>query len=304
MNILTYDKRKLSVNDNITEDLVEELIAEQFPELSHLPIKKVSFMGHDNRMFHLGSEMLIRCPSNKNYAMQVLKEQKWLPKISEFISFPIPRPLFLGKASKKFPYNWSIYNFLEGDSVNSVTLDDAQLENLAFDLVKFLNELYKIEISNAPVPGVHNYWRGCSPIVYDDDSRMLITKYKEIIDYKNANKSWEKAISSKWTGDPLWLHGDFASGNLLVKEGKLSAVIDFGCAAVGDPACDLVIAWTLFKEKSRKIFMNNMNLDSDTWNRARGWALWKALVTLDAIDNKEGEETKKQLEIINEVINE
>jgi aminoglycoside phosphotransferase (APT) family kinase protein len=288
----------------ITENLVKELVAEQFPELTYLEIRQVQLSGHDNKIFHLGDEMMIRMPSAKCYASQVLKEQEFLPKLSPFLSFPIPRPLFLGNPSKKYPFNWSIYSYLDGDSVSSLSLNNIQLENLAHDLAKFLKELHKINTSNGPPPGLHNYWRGDAPYVYDNDTRRLINKLSNEIDVSKAIETWEKAISSKFNQDLVWVHGDFASGNILTRDGRLSAVIDFGCMAVGDPACDLVIAWTLLKVMDRQIFKDNLSFDEDTWTRAKGWALWKALVTLENIDNKVSPDALKQLHIINEVYKE
>lgn len=90
---------------------------------------------------------------------------------------------------------------------------------------------------------------------------------------------WNLALESKWSKDPVWVHGDIAPGNILVKEGKLNAIIDFGVLGIGDPACDAAMAWTFFDDNSRKIFKNALNMDEETWNRARGWALWKALTT-------------------------
>lgn len=114
---------------------------------------------------------------------------------------------------------------------------------------------------------------------------------------------WEKAIGSMWSDSPVWLHGDFSAGNILVKDRRFAAVIDFGNMGVGDPACDLVIAWTFLKQESRKIFKSHMSLDSDTWNRARGWGLWKALITLASLESKTCPEALKQKNIINKILN-
>jgi aminoglycoside phosphotransferase (APT) family kinase protein len=91
---------------------------------------------------------------------------------------------------------------------------------------------------------------------------------------------WEAALEATWHGPSVWIHGDVTAANLLVVDGRLSAVVDFGCSSVGDPACDLTIAWTFFFGDSRKVFRDRMPLDEGTWARGRGWALWKALITL------------------------
>ena len=289
----------------ITVSLVTNLIKEQFPEWADLTIKPVEAGGHDNRTFRLGNERLVRMPSAAEYAQKVTKEQHWLPKLAPYLSLPIPMPIAIGKPSKDYPWNWSVYRWIEGTSANTQSLTDKNLQHIALQLANFLNELQKIDISDSPLlPGLHNFWRGSHPSVYDADARKYIIKLQDIIDAKAAASVWEKAISSKWNKIPVWIHGDLTSGNFLLKDGKLAAVIDFGGTAVGDPACDLVIAWTFLKKESREIFKRNLNLDSDTWARARGWALWKACFELTELKDKKILEASKHIQIISAVINE
>jgi len=158
----------------------------------------------------------------------------------------------MGMPSKSYPWNWSIYKWLDGRSANQVKLNDEHLKTIALQLANFLNELHKFAPADAPPPGLHNWWRAAHTSVYDSDTRSLITKLRHLIDANRVSSLWEKAISSKWNKDPVWVHGDVTSGNILVKDNKLSAVIDFGCLGVGDPACDLTIAWTFFKNESRE----------------------------------------------------
>lgn len=292
------------IKPNITEDLVSELIAEQFPEYAHLSIRSVKSQGNDNRTFNLGDKMLVRLPSAEKYAAKVVKEQKWLLILAPHLSLPIPTPLHLGAPSQNYPWNWSIYNWIEGDSANALDINDLESQAIALDLAKFLNELQKIDITGAPVPGKHNFYRGASPKVYDEEARYSIKSLRGFIDTDRATAIWEKAVSSKWDKDPVWIHGDLAVGNILIKNKKLSAVIDFSAICVGDPACDLVIAWNSFTNKSRQIFKEQCNLDADTWDRAKGWALWKAMLTVNEIEDKNGLDSLEQLQIINEVINE
>ena len=291
-------------NIEITLPLVKDLVAKQFPQWSNLLVKPIELSGWDHRTFHLGDEMLLRLPSAEGYAAQVLKEQKWLPKLAKCLNTKIPEPIAMGKPSKEYPWNFSIYNWIEGKSANSINLDDKVLEIVASQLAQFLNELHKVDTLSAPMPGAHNYYRGAHPSVYDKETRDAISNLKNIIDTKKALLVWEKAIESKWDKDPVWIHGDFSSGNILIKDNKLNAVIDFGCTGIGDPACDLVIAWTFLKNKSRDIFKSEIDIDNNTWNRARGWALWKALITLDSNENKEDAQALEQFRIINDVLNE
>ncbi len=267
---------------SITTILVQELIAEQFPEYAHLSIRSVKSQGNDNRTFHLGDEMLVRLPSGEEY---------------------VPKPIVMGNPSNDYPWDWSIYRWLKGGSANTVELNDIALDTIAIQLAYFLQELHKFDADIDSAPELHNWWRAAHTSTYDEETRELINKLGNVIDARKASSLWQKAISSKWGKRAVWVHGDVASGNILLNEGKLCAVIDFGCMGIGDPACDLTIAWTFFKNNSRKVFKNTFNFDTETWERARGWALWKAMFTLNEIEDKASLEAIKQLQIINEVIN-
>lgn len=258
--------------------------------------------GVDNRVFRLGDEMLIRLPSASGYAAQVKKEQKWLPILAANLSIQIPSPVAMGGPSDAYPCNWSVYRWIEGKSANSLELKDQKLCQIAHDLASFLLELHSIETGGAPEAGLHNYYRGGSLSVYDSDTKKLINDLQTIIDKERALAVWQKALSKSWSRQPVWVHGDIASGNLLIDKGRLNAVIDFGCMGVGDPACDLVIAWTFFKDESRQIFMQKMNLDPDTWARARGWALWKACFELAGLEDKSKVDALGQKQLIQEIL--
>lgn len=291
------------VNVEITLSIVKKLILEQFPEWSNLPIEPVKQGGVDNRTFRLGKEMLIRLPSAEGYAAQVQKEQEWLPKLALHLSIAITKPLAQGKPSKDYPFNWSIYKWIDGESANIISLDDSQLQHIALQLAQFLNELHVINITDSYFPGTHNFWRGSHPSVYDAQVRSVVKILHDVVDIEKILTIWKKAMESKWEKTPVWVHGDFASGNILIKDGNLAAVIDFGCMGVGDPACDLTIVWTFLTSESRNVFKSNLiGLDPHTWDRAKGWALWKALITLEQIDNKENLEALKQKKVINEIL--
>ncbi len=283
--------------------LARKLIAEQFPEYADLPITDVEKQGHDNRTYRLGEHMLIRMPTAADYALKVPKEQELLPQLAKRLSVSIPAPIKMGKPSADYPYLFSIYKWLPGKSINLLTLTDQDKEQLAFDLAKFLKELQAITDVEGPEPGQHNWWRGDHVSVYDKGAREQIVELAEIIDVTRALALWDQACATKWDKNPVWIHGDFAIGNILMDGGKLSAVIDFGGAAVGDPACDLVIAWTYLNGKARKIFISEMNMDDDTWLRARAWALWKATFELCQIADKNSSEAGLQKRIIDEVMN-
>lgn len=275
------------MNISITKTLAAGLIQEQFPAWADLPVHPVAVSGWDNRTFHLGDTMLIRMPSAAEYAENVLKEQQWLPVLAPHLSIQISQPIGLGKPSAAYPWYWSIYRWIEGESANIPDhLSDAILENIALGLAQFLQQLHAIPTTGAPLAGTHNFYRGGNLAVYDAETQKSITRLRGLIDTEKATECWQKAVDSAWTQAPVWVHGDLSAGNILINNNKLHAIIDFGCMAIGDPACDLVIAWTLLSGQSRDLFIENVAIDAATWNRARGWALWKALIRLDALKGK------------------
>lgn len=287
---------------DINVDIAYRLIVDQFPEYAHLPIISVEQQGHDNRTYRLGSELLIRMPTAEAYALKVPKEQELLPKLAPYLTLAIPIPVKMGMPSKYYPYPFSIYKWLPGRSINALKLDEKVLEDLALDLAKFLKELERIPAMNGPLPGQHNWWRGDHLSIYDDGAQKQIAQLSKLIDSKGAMKLWQASCHTKWNRPPVWIHGDVAIGNLLLREDRLSAVIDFGGMALGDPACDLVMAWTYFQSVAREIFIREMGMDEDTWLRARGWALWKATFELCQIGDKSSYEADKQIRIIESVL--
>ncbi len=287
---------------DINRTLVQNLIRSQFPEWSDLPIEKIAFEGWDNRTFRLGNHMLIRLPSAEAYAESVHKEQKWLPFLAPELSLEIPEPLGMGHPCDMYPWNWSIYKWIQGKSANLYTFNDEQLEIIAHQLSHFLKELHQIKIDRAPEPGPHNFFRGAHPSVYDKETRRAITNLKSFLDCERMIALWEKSLESRWHQPFVWIHGDLSAANIIIRENRLKAVIDFGGTGVGDPACDLSIAWTFFKNKSREVFKKNMDLDSNTWERARGWVLWKALVILESQVDKTSPEAKRNLKIVDDIV--
>ncbi|MFT4060266.1 MAG: aminoglycoside phosphotransferase family protein [Legionella sp.] len=284
----------------INDVLVSHLVAAQFPQWKNLPIRPVARSGWDNRTFHLGNEMLVRMPSDAEYALQVEKEQKWLPILAPQVPLPIPAPLALGKPTTEYPWHWSIYSWIEGEAAASAPIKN--LKDFAIDLAQFLAALEQIDSTNGPWAGPHSFYRGGPLLTYDAETRQALALLKNTIDVNTATEVWEKALETSWHSSPVWIHGDISVGNLLVRDGQLNAVIDFGQLAVGDPACDLAISWTLFKDESREAFRSAINLDTGTWARGRAWTLWKALICAANLTNSNAVETKQALNIIGEVL--
>lgn len=262
----------------ITPELVSRLVAAQFPRWADLPVTAVELDGWDNTTFRLGEDLVVRLPSADWYVAQVDKEHQWLPILAPQLPLPIPRPLAKGIPGSGFPRPWSVYRWLAGQHATMDRVGD--LNRFATDLADFLAALYKIDPAGGPEPGKHNFFRGGPLTTYDTETREAISALKAEIDTGAATEVWDAALAATWHGPSVWIHGDVTAANLLVVDGRLSAVVDFGCSGVGDPACDLTMAWTFFFCDSRKVFREGLLLDEGTWARGRGWALWKALITL------------------------
>ena len=258
--------------------LARRLIEGQFPQWSHLSITAVELDGWDNRSFRLGSELTLRLPSGNWYAQQVEKEQRWLPLLAPRLPLPIPLPVAKGEPDSGYPYPWSVYRWLEGEPAMTARIDD--VTDFATTLARFLNALGRIDAAGGPAPGQHSFFRGGPLSTYEQETFQAIDVLGDQLPAEDVKRVWADAVATSWERDPVWFHGDVATGNLLVRGGRLAAVLDFGSSGVGDPACDTVIAWTFLAGSSRDRFRAELGVDSGTWSRGRGWALWKALITL------------------------
>lgn len=263
---------------DITVILVRRLLRDQFPHWAHLPITPAIPQGWDNRTFRLGEELGVRLPSAVGYTPQVAKEHQYLPRLAPLLPLPIPVPIARGQPGAGYPWPWSMFRWLPGETAEPTRISD--LVQFATTLAHFLIALQQIDPADGPPPGFHSAYRGGPLTTYDAETRRSLHTLDKDIDTAAATAVWETALDAPWAGPPVWFHGDVAAGNLLIRDGQLAAVIDFGCAGVGDPACDMVIAWTLLERASRAAFRTTLQVDDYTWARGRGWALWKALITL------------------------
>jgi aminoglycoside phosphotransferase (APT) family kinase protein len=268
--------------------LVAELVREQFPQWAGLPVVAVEPGGVDNRTFRLGKRLSVRLPSAPGYVEQVAKEQRWLPWLAPQVPLPIAHPVAMGRPGAGYPFPWSVYRWLDGDTM--IDRRPGDLVRLATDLADFLVALRRVDAGDGPEPGPHCFLRGAHPEVYADEAEDALAALGDEVDQDGARRVWDAALAARITGPPVWFHGDVAGGNLLVRDGRLAAVIDFGTCGVGDAACDTVLAWTELAGASRDAWMRRLDLDTGTWARGRGWALWKALITLTR-ELVEGEES-------------
>jgi aminoglycoside phosphotransferase (APT) family kinase protein len=257
--------------------VVRRLVDEQFPAWASLPIEPVELDGWDNTTYRLGDDLSVRLPNGETYVPQVEKEHRWLPRLAPHLPLAIPESVALGAPSAHFPRPWSVRRWIEGEPVATAQVDRARL---ARRLAEFLGALRRVDAADGPPAGAHSFFRGAPLQRYDEETRQSMRVLGNRIDQDAVARTWELALTSSWERPPVWVHGDMAPSNVIVRDGEPVAVIDFGCSAVGDPACDLVLAWTLFDAAERDAFVSAVALDGDTWDRARGWALWKALRVL------------------------
>lgn len=293
---------KIMLKQQVTIDtaLVSRLVATQFPRWKDLAVRPVASGGWDNRTFRLGDDMLVRLPSAAAYSLQVEKEQRWLPRLAPLLPLPVPVPLAMGNPAGNYPWHWSVYRWIEGETATRGRI--ASLPQFAASLARFLVALQRIDPAGGPAPGQHNFFRGGPLSVYDGETRQAIAALDGRIDTSAASAVWEAALAATWHGAPVWFHGDVSWANLLVRQGRLSAVIDFGTSGVGDPSCDLAIAWTLFEGNSREVFRAGLPADEAMWARGRGWTLWKALITLAGDIDIDSVEVEKSRRVIDEVL--
>lgn len=284
----------------ITERLVRHLVEEQFPKWARLSIRPVARGGWDNRMFRLGDEMVVRLPSGPAYSSSIEREQRWLPYLAPQLPVSIPEPIAIGEPVADYPWSWSIYRWIVGDALHDT--EDIDLVALARALGEFVSALQSIDADDGPTPGPQNFYRGGWLGVYAEQTAHAIGSLGDQVDVDAVRKVWQRAMESGWEGKPRWVHGDISAGNLLVRDGKLCGVIDFGQLSVGDPACDLAIAWTVFAGESREEFREAVALDSEIWARGRGWALWKALIVAAVLVRSTSVESERCWRTISEVL--
>ncbi|KTS85344.1 hypothetical protein NS183_13015 [Microbacterium testaceum] len=279
--------------DAIDAALVRRLVREQFPGWAGRAVTPMVESGNDHRTFRLGDDLLARLPADVAYVPQVEKEQRWLPRLAPHLPLPIPTVAGRGRASDPFPAPWSVYQWIAGRRPDPAVLpgDIALAENLA----AFLSALRRTDATDGPPPGEHSAFRGGGVEQWDDQ----VVRRFDLLERPARDRArgvWRDALDAAFTGPPVWVHGDVAIGNLLVDDDhQLAAVIDFGCSAIGDPACDTVVFWTQFRRTARRAFRDTLDLDDATWARGAGWTLWKGLIMLTNITPGEAEFAKRVL---------
>ncbi len=256
--------------------LVRALLTDQFPQWAELPIELVDSYGTDHDIYRVGDHLAARLPRIGWATRQAAKEAVWLPRLAPHLPLAVPVPLAMGAPGNGYPFDWSVCEWLPGVNAND-SIDG--LDRAARDLGAFIIALRRIDTADAPRRRKHA--RGGPLIESDEQVRASIAELRDRVDAAATLREWQRALDAPtWDGDEVWVHGDLLPGNLLVVDGRLSAVIDFGGLNVGDPACDLQPAWNVFTGASRERFRTELDVDDASWQRGRGWALAQAVNAL------------------------
>ena len=259
--------------------LVGRLIASQFPQWSSLDIQPVESAGTSNWLYRLGHDMAVRLPRRPGMEAELEKEHRWLPVFAPLLSLAIPVPLAKGVPGEGYPWPWSVYRWIEGETATTEVIGDSS--DAAVALAEFVAALHGIDTAGGPPPGRHNYSRGVPLAQRDASTRAAIASLDGMVDVEGVTAVWEAALEApEWHDAPVWIHGDLLPSNMLVQAGRLHAIIDFGSAGIGDPACDVAVAWTLLSPRVRGEFREALAVDDGMWARGRGWALSPALIAL------------------------
>jgi aminoglycoside phosphotransferase (APT) family kinase protein len=254
----------------IDEALVRRLLTEQFPQWARLPIQRIEPSGTVNAIFRLGDELSIRLPRRDGPTEPGSDELEWLPRLAPLLPLEIPVPLAQGGPSDDYPWYWEIHTWVEGEAVPVEELDAIQA---ARDLAALVGALQQVDPTDAP------QGRGISLAERDPDTRYWLARFDG--DRAAVAVEWERALAAPpWDGPPVWHHGDLDLRNWLVRHGRISGVIDWGTMGVGDPACDVMVAWKLHSADARDAFRETLPTDEATWARARGWVVSQAVAAL------------------------
>jgi len=258
---------------------VGELVLSQHPDLAELPIVEVA-SGWDNMIFRLGADMAIRLPRRLSAVKLLEHEQRWLPILQRQLPLPVPSPLRVGCPQNSYPWPWSITPWIEGETADRVSLDSDQGAALA----TFLEALHTAPPAQAP----RNPYRGVPLAQHNAQFSTCVSSLQRRGRTLDGYllQLWDAAVETPIDAAPTWIHGDLHSHNVLAASGRICGVIDWGDVAQGDRATDLAATWILFSQGDarERVLKSCRSVSTDTWRRARGWALLLAVVVLDAAD--------------------
>ena len=229
-------------------------------------------------MFRVGDDVVARLPLRPSSVPPLDTEHRWLPVFAPHLPMAIPVPLAKGEPTDEFPWPWSVLAWFDGEDATTADLD---LNQAARDIAHLIRSLQALDPTAGPESMVAYCGRGVPLRMRDQMTRQSLAASGGLIDVAAVTAEWERALHAPtWDRPPVWVHGDIAAGNLIVQDGRLRAVIDWGTLAVGDPACDLIVAWELFDAEAREVLRTELAVDDATWARGRGWALSTAILAL------------------------
>jgi aminoglycoside phosphotransferase (APT) family kinase protein len=259
----------------IDEPLVRHLLSRQMPELATLPLVKVVPWGTDNAVWRLGQELVVRLPRIHWATHQVELEATWLPRLAPHLPVAVPQPVAVGAPDDRYPWPWAVHRWLPGAPAGPATIADPLA--FALDLAEVVRSLARVTTEGAPP--ARNRARPVRD--YDDETRRILEGVAELVDVRAARRVWEQAMAAPpHEGPPVWVQGDL-EGNCVVEAGRLSGIVDWGSACVGDPAVDAQVVWSpLFTGESRRAFVDTLDLDDATLARSRGAAIHQACAAL------------------------
>ena len=277
------DKTYMKMHDgeiDLDADMVGRLVAGQFPELADLPVSAFPSTGTVNAIYRLGERLCVRLPRVEAWSRALEREWRWLPALAPFLSMRVPEPAGMGEPTSDYPYSWAIYRWIDGQPYSAELIDDER--QAADDLAGFVAGLREVPLTaDAPLAGR----KPLSEL--DASTRAAIERARAVIDSDAVLSAWELALQAPpWAGTPsphglpVWIHTDLLPPNLLVRDGRLAGVIDFGGVGVGDPAADLIAAWSVFGPSGRERFREALDVDDGMWHRARGYALHQAALII------------------------
>ena len=259
-------------NPAIGASLAQNLINRQFPQWADLPLTLLTPAGSDHVIYRLGRRLTVRLPRHAGAIGQAGKEARWLPRLAPLLPLAVPEPVAVGEPDLGYPWPWAVSRWLKGETATVEALGDSP--EAAAALADFLRALQAATPRQALSAEERVGLDGAPLAVRDQATRRAIAETAAVFDAGAATRLWDAALEAPaWHGSPVWFHGDFHTGNLLTAEGRVNAVIDFGGLGIGDPACDLTMAFTLMSARARAVFRDRLGLDDATWARGRGWAL-------------------------------
>ncbi|MGW7639201.1 aminoglycoside phosphotransferase family protein [Streptomyces decoyicus] len=290
-------ERSADTRPAIDAALVRRLVDAKFPQWAELPLKLLDSAGSDHVIYRLGEELSVRLPRHAGAIGQAEKESEWLPRLAPHLPLSIPVPVGVGEPDFGYPWPWAVCRWLDGEVATVEAL--AGSSGTAVELAEFLTALQQFAPGDIPGGDAREDLTGRTLADRDRATRAAIAEVDGVFDTAAMTELWDAALGAPgWDRPPVWFHGDFHTGNLLTLEGRLSAVIDFGGLGMGDPACDLTIAFTLMSAGSRAAFRAALGVDDATWTRGRGWALTTALnayTSYAAVNRRVAAQTTRQI---------